>query len=80
MVGNYQAQINVTIQANDEHESEKWGRRRRRKRMKRGKSAPWVGSSQKDFARDRKKCMPAIERMKIGEGRKKRPDEVYGEM
>ena len=37
--------------------------------MRRGKSAPWVGSSQKDFARERKKCMPAIERMEKEERR-----------
>ena len=37
--------------------------------MKRGKNASWVGSSQKNFARDRKKFMPAIERMEKEEGR-----------
>ena len=51
----------------DEHESGKW--RRRRKRMKRRKRAPWVGSSQKGIARDRKKCLAAIERMEKEERR-----------
>ena len=37
--------------------------------MKRRKRAPWVGSSQKGIARDRKKCLAAIERMEKEERR-----------